>query len=301
MSDTKILIAEDEEGLRIVLSEYLQQAGYDVTLACDGVEAWNILALRGDEFATVILDRMMPNLDGLALLKRIKADDRLRFLPVIVQTALDGRDEILEGINAGAFYYLVKPFDPVLLLSIVATAVEDQARYRALLQQVHVGLSTLGLLRKAEYAFRTLAECRALAACLSNATPNPGKVSMGLLELFVNAIEHGNLGIGYDEKGRLQAASQWEQEIDKRLQDPRYRDREVLVNVEQHENILQIDVRDQGTGFDWKNYLQVEPERIYHTHGRGIALAKSISFDSLEYQGCGNQVRVTVKLDAGKR
>ncbi len=55
-----------------------------------------------------------------------------------------------------------------------------------------------------------------------------------------------------------------------------------------------FNIVDQGAGFDWSKYLQISPDRAFDTHGRGIAMANSISFDHIEYQGIGNEVRATV-------
>ena len=55
-------------------------------------------------------------------------------------------------------------------------------------------------------------------------------------------------------------------------------------------------VKDQGSGFDWNQYLEFDPQRAMHSHGRGIAMANSISFDDLKYRGCGNEVLITVNL-----
>ncbi|HLD95062.1 MAG TPA: response regulator, partial [Alphaproteobacteria bacterium] len=57
-----------------------------------------------------------------------------------------------------------------------------------------------------------------------------------------------------------------------------------------------IRIKDQGNGFDWKKYLELSPERATDPHGRGIAMAKTLSFSRLEYQGCGNEVVATYFL-----
>ena len=62
---------------------------------------------------------------------------------------------------------------------------------------------------------------------------------------------------------------------------------------------LRFTVRDQGKGFDWQQYLEMSPERAFDTHGRGIAMSKLLSFDRLEYRGCGNEVECVVKLTPG--
>ncbi len=292
----KVLVVDDEPNLRMILRENLEMAGYQVEEAEDGEQAWQRLESDPSQYGVIVLDRMMPKLDGLELLQRMKSDSRLQVIPVVMQTALGQQHHILEGLQAGAYYYLVKPYESQVLASVVATAFADFKRHQEVVEKVHLGLSTLGLLRNAEYCFHTPDEARSLAACLSNAFPEPQRVAMGLLELFINAVEHGNLSLGYDLKGKLQAENIWQEEIQRRLSDPLYADRRVHVRVKRLSDALQVEVEDQGEGFDWKNYLEMSAERAADTHGRGIALAKALSFDSLEYLGKGNQVRVSARI-----
>jgi CheY-like chemotaxis protein len=299
MNDTsaaEILIVEDEENLRLIMREHLQDAGHPIVEATSGAEARQLLQSQPLGFATVILDRRMPGEDGLELLREMKRDDRLRYIPVILQTGLGERDEILQGIEAGAFYYLVKPYDRQLLLEIVKTAVADHRRHEQVMERVHLGQSTLGMLTFAEYRFRSPAQARALAACLCQAFPEPGRAATGLLELFMNAVEHGNLGLGYKLKGALQNEDRWTQEIDRRLRDPVLGKRQVTVSIVRMDKRLRLQISDEGDGFDWTEYLNFSVERARDTHGRGIAMTRALSFDNLEYLGKGNQVRVTVDL-----
>ncbi|MCX8018369.1 MAG: ATP-binding protein, partial [Rhodocyclaceae bacterium] len=113
---------------------------------------------------------------------------------------------------------------------------------------------------------------------------------LGLSELMLNAIEHGNLGIGYAEKTRLIAEERLEAEIARRLALPEYGVRKGRLSIERLPDGYEFTIKDEGSGFDWRAYLELSPERAYHTHGRGIAMARSLSFDRLEYKGCGNTV-----------
>src|SRR3954451_17423101 len=108
---THVLIAEDNELDRALLDAHLSKEGFDIEFARDGVKAWSILEAHPDRFDLVLLDRTMPRMNGLELLRRIKADHRFLILPVIFQSALIGREEVIEGIRAGAYYYLTKPYD----------------------------------------------------------------------------------------------------------------------------------------------------------------------------------------------
>ena len=99
----ELLVVDDEEFNRDILNELLCGAGYAVTLAADGEEAWTILDSKPQAFSAILLDRMMPRLDGMGLLTRMKDSKRFADIPVIFQTAIDSPADIAEGIKTGAF------------------------------------------------------------------------------------------------------------------------------------------------------------------------------------------------------
>ena len=291
-----ILIVDDEPFNVDILLEYLEDTGYNLETAQDGQSAWVLLEENPGEFDVVILDRMMPGLNGIEVLQRIKQHPVLQSVPVILQTALAAKEEILEGLQAGAYYYLTKPFDEDMLLSVLTTAVDDRRRYLSALEDSDVASRTFGLMREASFSFRTLASARDIATVLANAFPDPRRVVIGLSELLVNAVEHGNLGITYDEKSRLREEERWEQEVERRLADPAYAGREVTVRYLRQPDEIRVLISDEGKGFDWKKYVEMDPARAFDTHGRGIAMSRMISFDGIEYHGCGNEVEVRVNM-----
>lgn len=293
---TRVLVVEDHPIGRKLLVGQLDAAGYDVLTAGDGVEALAVLEDEGDAIDVVLLDRRMPRMDGMEVLRRLKADPRLSGVPVVMQTAADGRDEIIEGIRAGAFYYLTKPFDPQVLLSITAAAVEDHVHLRRLRRELDRRGKGLGLMVSADFRYRTIDEANDLAVTLAQACPEPGKRVMGLAELLINAVEHGNLGITYDEKHDLLARRAWNEEVARRLAAPEHRHKEVSVAFRRHAARIEITITDQGAGFDWSRYLELDPARAFDNHGRGIALARRVSFDSVRYRGRGNEVVATIEL-----
>jgi len=131
---------------------------------------------------------------------------------------------------------------------------------------------------------------------LSHACPNPQRVALGLSELLINAVEHGNLDIGYAEKTRLLQKGTWQAEVEHRSQDPALSTRVVRVAFRTLEDYISIAVKDEGKGFDWRPYLDFSPERAFDPHGRGISLARMLSFDALEYFGNGSTVLARLKL-----
>jgi CheY-like chemotaxis protein len=291
----RVLVVDDHALDRKLLTMHLTPEGYAIETANDGVEAWAMLTSDPDRFDVVLLDRTMPRMDGMQLLVKIKEDERLRMLPVIMQTALARHDHIIEGIRAGAYYYLTKPYDVEMLRSVVRTACDDYRGYRELQAQVRKGVDSLRLMQSAAFTFQTVEQARDIGALLANTCPNPAATVIGLTELLVNAIEHGNLGITYEQKSRLTNGGDWAAEVARRLALPENASKRAEVNFERLANGVRFVIRDQGKGFDWQHYLQVEPQRAFDTHGRGIAIAYRLSFTQLEYRGCGNEVVGMIK------
>lgn len=296
MAQASVLVVDDEEFNLEIIEEYLESFDYDLVLANDGVEAWEYLETEPDKFDVVLLDRMMPNLDGIEVLKRIKQHPDMQSLPVVLQTAAASRQDVAEGLDAGAYYYLTKPFDEEVLQSIVKAALDDHNRYRHLQEKLSTGTRIMGIMDTASFRFQTLDEARDLASFLANASPDPERVVSGLSELLLNAVEHGNLGITYDDKSQLNREGRWLDEVGQRLALPENQQKYVEVEMQNVNGEMHILIKDQGEGFDWESYLEIDPARAYDSHGRGIAMARILSFDSMEYLGKGNEVKVIINV-----
>ncbi len=296
MKNWRILAVDDEPINLDIIVDILDAPEFRVHAVANGEAAWAMI--ESSAYDVVILDRMMPGLDGMALLRRIKADPRYRSLPVIMQTAATAPEQVREGIEAGAYYYLTKPYDPRALLAIVRAALYvAAARGEAVVDARDHG-QALALARRGEFSFRTPDEAAVLASFLATLCPEPTAARMGLAELLVNAIEHGNLDIGYAEKSRLRLSNGWEAEVTRRLSDPRLGQRVAQVSFERDAAAITFMIADQGKGFDCRRYLDIDPERACDPNGRGIALARRVSFSHLEYRDRGNVVVGRIDLES---
>jgi len=289
-----ILVVDDELLIRNIINHHLSGIGYNVIEAEDGADAWSILQTKEFQFDAIILDRNMPNMNGLELLNKVKADTTLQTIPVIMQTASNEKHQVLEGLQSGCYYYLTKPFEKDLLLSIVKAATDDHIAHRTLQDELKNQNQSLILLDSGRFSFRSLNEAKILTTLLAAACPEPDKVAMGLSEMLINAIEHGNLGISYKEKSQLIEDEKWKEEIERRLTLDEYSKLKASAVFERKENEISILISDQGKGFDWQQYLEMSPERSQDSHGRGIAMANMLSFNSIEYQGTGSEVLVKI-------
>jgi CheY-like chemotaxis protein len=289
--DATVLVADDDPEILHMIRHILEAEGLEVQAAGDGREAREVLEQNAEILSAVLLDWRMPHMSGIELLRWVKEQPDCRDIPVIMQTGMNAPEQIREGIEAGAFYYLTKPFDKRLLLSIVQAAVTDSRYRKSLLARLKESENPFQLLTDGTFRFRTLAEGERLALWIANACPSPAK-AMDIAELFINAVEHGNLGITYEEKSELVDGGRWDVEIERRLALPENKDKSVLVTVRKNSEKMTVLVQDSGPGFDFSAYLNFSEERAVHNHGRGIAMANASMH--LEYLETGNKVLVTV-------
>lgn len=285
----RVLIVDDDPDIRRLLGLYLGAEGIEGREAADGQEAWELLE-AGVPVDAVILDRDMPRLDGLGLLRRIKGNGELAHVPVILNSASGDALERLEGLREGAYYYLTKPVKQDMLLAVVRTALQDQQRVQDLREALKESVRTLTLLDRGLFKVRTVLEAQSLTSLLANACPDPESVAVGLSELMINAVVHGNLELTYEETTVLLESNGMVDEIRTRLESPRFRERIVEVRFDRMPGRIRFTIQDQGPGFDWRKYLEFSPDRIFDNHGRGIAMARTQSFSRLEYLGRGNVV-----------
>jgi putative two-component system response regulator len=119
----RILVVDDDENILNLEKTILEQKGFSVTTAGGGAEALAALADKG--FDLILLDVMMPEVDGFTVCRKIKEDPRLKDIPVIFLTAKGGGEALAEGFESGAVMYINKPFTANKLLTIVHTMLDS--------------------------------------------------------------------------------------------------------------------------------------------------------------------------------
>lgn len=298
MNVTRVLVVDDEElNLEILAGYFSDDVSFSVRVINSGEGAWALLQAPDTEVDVILLDRKMPGLDGIGLLRRIKSAPQLAGIPVILQTAADSASEIQEGLEAGAYYYLTKPYRPDALFAIVRAAAADGKARNSLHQQLHEHINSLQFMSCGEFVIRTIEDASKLSSFLALACPNADKAVLGIAELLINAVEHGNLGLTYAEKSRFKRDDTWQAEIERRQALPENHNKRVKVSFERKAGCIILRVADQGNGFAWQEFLGLSPERACDPNGRGIALAGLISFSGITYEGSGNIAIATIPLD----
>ena len=156
----KVLVVDDEASNVRLLNTLLTRDGYTVVTACDGEEALGMIASVSPDL--VVMDVLMPKLSGYDVCERIKQNPATRLTPVVLITALDGREDKIRGINAGADDFLTKPVDPHELRARARSLVRLK-RYTDDLDSAESVIMSLALVIEARDAY-TDGHCQRLAS-----------------------------------------------------------------------------------------------------------------------------------------
>lgn len=126
MSKAKILVVDDEEDILELVRFNLAREGYGVLCATTGEEAWRMV--HKDDIDLLVLDLMLPGMDGLELARRLKNQSHTRHLPIVMLSAKGEEVDIVTGLELGADDYVTKPFSPRVLISRVKAVLRRQAQ-----------------------------------------------------------------------------------------------------------------------------------------------------------------------------
>jgi len=159
----------------------------------------------------------------------------------------------------------------------------------------------LANVKEGSFSLHSLKEAQSLSQLLATLSPEHPDLQLGLLELLVNGIEHGNLGITFNEKGELLKNGTWQAEIERRLNLKKYCHKKVRIEFKRTKKQIKFTIEDEGAGFDSDKYIADPPENGTTApstclHGRGIKLANQLCFDHLKYLGTGSKVTATINL-----
>lgn len=294
----RVLAVDDNHDAMKFLTRALDAMGYAYVTATNGKMAMEILHEQGESIDVVLLDRIMPFMDGMNVVRNMRQDPVLRRIPIVMQTGCKDAEDISEGMAAGVFYYLIKPYDLTVLRGIMDAAVRESQQNKSLHSKLVRHQAGFDMLQTGKFRFQTPQDAESLACFLANCFPEPAHVITGLAELLLNAVEHGNLNIGFEKKKELLQSGTLHAEIQKRLLHPEYSNRWAEAAITRRDGGVYVVISDEGQGFDWKKYLKIDPARADSPLGRGIAHASTICFDKLSFNEKGNKAIAFVGDDS---
>jgi DNA-binding response OmpR family regulator len=291
------LVVDDDEDSRKILSKVAEKQGFRVQQACDGETAIRMQReLRPD---LILLDVSMPGISGLDALREIREVDP-HVAVVVVSGAADA--EIGEkALDLGAVNYVGKPFDVREMRFVLE-------RLRGAFQEEEDLQPALAMLRERRTALELgtdIGKISAIVAYLGREVRAhyPGhdvpvtEIRLALYEALANAVEHGNLEIDYDAKTQALAEEGGVRAlIERRREDPKYRDRRVRIEVDYEPTMVVWRIRDEGRGFSPSH--EQETHHLGDTtslHGRGIVLMRHL-MDDVSWNSSGNEIRLTLKM-----
>jgi CheY-like chemotaxis protein len=292
-----ILALDDDEANLIILEKAVVSSGYEIKPFSSSEKALSYLQENPKSVNIAVIDKMMPDINGLEVLKTMKNNNALKHIPVIIQTGDVGLDQMHEGLEKGAYYYLTKPFAPETLSAILKSAENECKLFEEITSKaVSEQKKLVRLITRGEFLVRTFSEARFLAAVISHASRMEPQTARGLMELLFNAIEHGNLEIGYQKKHDCLLNNSYNQEVAGRMTNDLYKNRSVKVQIENGIAEINVTISHAGPGFNWKQYMVPESNiNLNLPNGRGIAIARKL-LGNIRYNEKGTEVYCKIEV-----
>lgn len=294
----KILVVDDEISNLEVISEYLSDESYVTEKATNGKEALDLILKNNGNYSAIVLDRMMPVMDGMEMLKHIKDNKNFRDIPVVMQSAAAQPEQVREGIEAGVFYYITKPFEKSVFIAILESAIQYSFKRKRIVNDLKNYNEAMPLVDTCKFTFKSIYDLKNICTVISHSFPNPEKAFFGINELALNSLEHGNYGINYEQKKKLLLEKKWEEEMKKKEADPANKDKFVTLTFNNTQTHYEVIIKDCGNGFDPEKYLDFDEERAVDPNGRGIAMCRKYSFDEIIFEEKGT--KVTARMSKNK-
>ena len=294
----KILVVDDDDTMRRLLERVLRDADFEVLTAADGRQGWEVF--EEEKPFLVFSDVEMPKMDGLELLKKIKKSSPQTI--VVVMTSYSSEDRVIAVLKLGGDNYLKKPFE-ISEINSLANRYREFSEEKDLFRQaagrvdhLHLNLTLENNLGIASSASKFLV--RQIEPFLFD--EDLTSIRLGLFEMLLNAIEHGNLQIDYESKSEALHKNEFLKLFEQRRKDPNFINRRVFVDMEVDQGACRVDIRDQGSGFDWRRWIsRRNSDSVLAAHGRGIMMTQ-LYFDKIFYNEAGNHVTLIKNLVESK-
>ncbi|MEN8119633.1 MAG: response regulator [Bacteroidota bacterium] len=290
----KILIVEDDYGSREYLLNLISLEGYEVRAAVNGEEGLAEYKSFGPDI--IISDIQMPVMDGLQMLNVLRQDKSDTIF--IITTAYGSEDYAIDALRLGANNYLKKPIKRKSLIGLID-------KYKLIVESHKLAKKAEGNLLKKDLTLEFRTDINHIPSIISQLVFELGvklddseitNIELGLDELITNSMEHGNLGISFDEKVVASNDNTMLQLYAEKMKIKEFARRKIKVKYKLRKKYCEWTIIDEGKGFDWK--LIPDPTKgaqLMELNGRGIFITHFL-FNEMEYLGKGNKVRVRKNL-----
>jgi serine phosphatase RsbU (regulator of sigma subunit) len=252
-----------------------------------------VAELEQDHGAAPSLLLLRTTIDvAVAELQRLRDVPALARVPIICVLGDGRREDLRVCERASAFACLREPVSSQALAAAIEAGLAGAGRRMTLAPPS----DSSSLVSEIELRIGSPNQVPAAVSALAALCPEPARQSLGISELIMNAIEHGNLEISGDHKAELLTRGNLGEEIARRLIEPRFAGREARVRLTRYPDHVELVIEDAGPGFDWRKQL----EKVIDFEapcGRGLRLAQQLAFDSLEYLGQGNVAIARVRRE----
>lgn len=299
-STPRVLVVDDEEVIRFSLQKKLSRLGCNVT-AVENAEDVLYLLKNGENYDLIITDVKLRKMDGIELLRRVNGLDEP--VPVLVISAYGNIEDVIKALRYGASDFIRKPFD----INDVASSVRSILRRK---NEKNIAEEFARYLNYAKSAFTIpldpeiinpitylLTKDLAPAGICSFATSE--NIALALQEAVSNSMIHGSLEMSSDMRENL-GLKGYNEEVERRRHDEKYRDRVVKVNYELTREYVEYIIEDEGPGFDHASLPDPrDPENFFKNSGRGMLIIK-VHLDEVSWNDKGNVIRLK-KYRVGNR
>lgn len=288
----RILLIEDDDEIVELIKTLLKDESVEINHVANGIEGLELILSDHSKYDLILVDRVLPGIDGIDILKKIKLNQEVINTPIIMATSSSKDEVVSQGIKAGAFYYLIKPLRKKSFLTVINRAFEHVDNIRNGLKYYDSFRGGISCFTHLEAKLSNHKSVLDLAYSLSFLFDDAARAFRGLYELLLNSVEHGIYGLG-EKKNDLVIDGKYKDFLNDIDSDEK-KTGEVSVIIKRELTSTKITITDPGPGFNWTEFLSLDPSNSNKETGRGIAYAKEVCFDELTFNKEGNEVTATM-------
>ena len=295
MPKNLVIIAVDDADIRKFLAEVVALEGLRQRHFADVKLALEALRAHPNEVILVISDIKMPGIDGILFLQQAKG------FPLetafIITSGYETKDNIITALKLRALDYLEKPFQIKEVRGIIQ-------KIKQTINETRQEVELYRYLKEKKICFKISNDVKLVHSLVNELIreitkiggktlqPELAGIRMALHEAVINAIEHGNLELS----STLKEKPDYLKIMEKRMTEPSYADRRVLVTATITTTSFSCEITDEGAGFDWRSLSDPrDPENLLKPHGRGIILMADY-FDRITFNQQGNSITMEKDL-----